>query len=139
VSDVKWKVVGLWPGEPRNGRTIAVQVSLSDMKPPRFSFGVGVMMEGAFKPTAFLQDRDVEEYVVLLIAAKRAIVRAVAEALLGGAPPVAPASEGDVLPQPEAPKPEVRSEDPKGPLRVTLGDQIRAKGGKLAVEGGIGT
>ena len=52
-----WKVLGVVPGKPRNGRTIAIQVSESG---GRFSFGVGfVQADGSFKPTAFLQDRDI--------------------------------------------------------------------------------
>jgi hypothetical protein len=137
---IKWSVVGVMKGEGRNGRIAGVQVSISDGKPPHFSFGVGLVQpDGSFKPTAFLQDRDVEEYAALLITAKSAVMRAVVGEMLARLPdtlaamvPEAPVpAPTETIAAPAAPVAPATPVLSKGLLRVTLGDQLRAKGGKL--------
>lgn len=134
MSDVKWKAVSLIRGEPRHGMVAAVQISMLEVKPPRFSFGVGIIVEDGFKPTAFLQDRDIEEYLVLLVRARAAVMKAMLEVAFGVG---LTAKSFEIPAETSASRAETKPANPpvlsKGGLRATLADHLKARGGKMEV------
>jgi hypothetical protein len=132
-----WKSLGLVRGEPRNGRVIAVQVSISDSRTPHFSFGVGVLVgEEPWKPTAFYQDRDLDEILGLLATARLTVLSAVVaeQEVLAGAMALRESEKGrrpDYVAEPNAIV-NLETEGAGKPLRVTFADLLKAKGSKLA-------
>lgn len=65
----EWQIIRVASAEPRPGRRHepAVQLSISTSEPRRISYGIGVMLDGEFRNRSFLDDRDIQDYVRLLL------------------------------------------------------------------------
>jgi len=122
----QWTQAGVIRGSahPGSKAVSAIQVSIAQVGDgTRFSFGVGIEQDGQFQPRAFIPGMRIDEYISLLVEARATVLKSIMLIKLEDMGR-ALAPEESVPKSPANPLP-VKA----APLKATLGDMLRAKGG----------